>query len=152
MFLDELGGQVQPVASPFVPRREERLEDAIDECLGDARTIIHDIHDDPPPPILFDRAGAKHDMAGLVQPRQGLLGIAEKIEQHLHQPAGVDPNRGNIVVADDFHLRSYDFPDAAPSRNNWTDSLRTGGSSISCGCDELLRTVATRWSSRSWSN
>ena len=104
LFLDELGGQIQPVAGPVVPRREERLEDAIDERLGDARTIIHDIDDDPPLPLVFRRAGPEHDMAGSVQPRQGLLRIAEQVEQHLHQPAGIDPNSGNIVVAGDFNL------------------------------------------------
>ncbi len=33
-----------------------------------------------------------------------MLRITEQVEQHLHQPPGIDPNQGNRVVADEFDL------------------------------------------------
>ncbi len=57
LFLEELGRQIQPVAGAVVPRREERLEDAIDEGFGDSRAIVDDIDDDPVLPLVFRRAG-----------------------------------------------------------------------------------------------
>ena len=43
LLLEDLGGQVEPVTRPLVARREERLEDAAQERLGDPGAVVDDV-------------------------------------------------------------------------------------------------------------
>ena len=150
LFLEELGGQIQPVAGPVVPGREEWLEDAIDVRLGDARAIVHDVHDDPLPSLLLRPCRPARTIRPPGSSRaRACWALPSRLNNTCISRPGSTRTVGTVVVAVDFDL------DLAIRRRQplqeQLDRLSEQRRQARCPemSDELLRTVATRWSSRS---
>ncbi len=61
------------------------------------------------------RAGSQHDApAGWAGAGESLLGVAQQVEQYLHQPPGVDPDRGDGLIAGGLDLELAIAPRAIP--------------------------------------
>ena len=113
----------EPRALPHLLRREEGLEDARHDLGRDAGAVVLELDHHRRSTVLFSFAGAHADGIALAAGQDGVLGIEQKVQEHLLQLVHVTlggRHAGGVVELD------VDAREAQPRRAQRQGLLEDG--------------------------